>query len=171
MEMSTTKKTAYLGMLTSLAVIMGYVEYLIPVRFPVPGVKLGLANIVTVFVLYRFGFRPALAVSLVRILISGLLFGSVSGILYSLTGMLFSLPVMAQMKNRSCFSVIGVSAAGAALFNTGQIAAAMAAAGPVIVRYLPVLLIAGDITGIIIGAIDLILIRRLSSVRISNEIP
>ncbi|MBQ9566848.1 MAG: Gx transporter family protein, partial [Lachnospiraceae bacterium] len=62
------------------------------------------------------------------------------------------------------FSVVGVSAAGAALFNTGQIAAAMAAAGPVIVRYLPVLLIAGDITGIIIGAIDLILIRRLSSV-------
>ncbi|MBQ4241737.1 MAG: Gx transporter family protein, partial [Lachnospiraceae bacterium] len=116
------------------------------------------------FVLYRYGFRPALAVSLVRILVSGLLFGSMFGILYSLSGMLFSLPVMAFLKNRAVFSVVGVSAAGAALFNTGQIAAAMAAAGPVIVRYLPVLLIAGDITGIIIGAIDLILIRRLSSV-------
>ncbi|HBB59357.1 MAG TPA: heptaprenyl diphosphate synthase, partial [Lachnospiraceae bacterium] len=88
-------------MLTSLAVIMGYVEYLIPVHFPVPGVKLGLANIVTVFVLYRYGFRPALAVSLVRILVSGLLFGSMFGILYSLSGMLFSLPVMAFLKNRA----------------------------------------------------------------------
>ncbi len=160
MENTKAGKTAYLGLMTTLAVIMGYVEFLIPFVFPVPGVKLGLANVVIVFVLYRYGLRWALTVSVVRILIIGLLIGNVFGIFYSLLGTILSLPLMALLKNKSAFSVIGVSAAGAALFNTGQIAAAMIVAGPVMIRYLPVLLIAGDVTGIIIGSIDSLVMKR-----------
>ncbi len=162
MKMTGPKKIAHLGMLTSLAVIMGYVEYLIPFRFPVPGVKLGLTNVVILLVLYWYGFGAAAAVSLTRILLSGLLFGNLFGILYSISGMLFSLPVMAWIKRNKSFSIVGVSALGGALYNTGQIVAAVLVTGPAVIRYLPVLIIAGDITGIMIAVIDMAVLTRLS---------
>ena len=158
----TAKKTAFLGLLTALALIMGYVEYLIPFRFPVPGVKLGLPNIVILVVLYLYGFREAFTISFIRIILSGVLFGNVFGIFYSLTGLLISLPVMNILKKSRFFTVTGVSAAGGALFNTGQIlAACIASLTPEILRYLPVLLIAGEAAGVIIGIIDTILLNRL----------
>ena len=163
MNKGKAAKTAYLGLLTALAVIMGYVEYLIPFRFPVPGVRLGLANVVIVPVLYWFGLPAAFAVSLIRILISGMLFGNAFGMLYSLMGTLLSLPAMEALRKRGRFSVIGVSSAGGAMHNVGQIIAAAAVTeSTAVLRYLPVLLIAGDITGCLIGMISLMLIIRIS---------
>ncbi|MBQ9606536.1 MAG: Gx transporter family protein [Lachnospiraceae bacterium] len=163
MKRSSAGKIAYLGLLTSLAVIMGYVEYLIPFRFPVPGVKLGLANVVIVPVLYWFGLPAALIVSVIRILISGILFGNAFGVLYSLFGTLLSLLTMELLRKTESFSVIGVSAAGGAMHNLGQIIAAMVITGtPAVIRYLPVLLVAGDITGCLIGFISAMLLKRVS---------
>ncbi len=156
------KKTAFLGLCTTLALIMGYVEYLIPFRFPVPGVKLGLPNIVILFLLYTYGINEALIVAFIRIVLQGFLFGNIFGIFYSLTGMLFSLPVMNLMKKSRMFSMTGVSAAGGALFNAGQIlAASIAALSPALIRYLPILLIAGELSGVIIGIIDTIVFNRI----------
>ncbi|MCR5748323.1 MAG: Gx transporter family protein [Lachnospiraceae bacterium] len=162
MEHKTAEKTAYLGLMTTLAVIMGYVESLIPSFFPVPGIKLGLANIVIVFILYRYGSGYALSVSIVRIILTGLLFGNIFGIFFSFSGTLLSIPVMYFLKRSGRFSVIGVCVAGAAFFNVGQIIAAMLVAGPAIFRYLPVLLIAGEAAGIIIGIIVYMVIKRTS---------
>ena len=159
---SPAKKLAFLGLLTALAVVMGYVEYLIPLPLPVPGIKLGLCNIVIVFVLWRFGFVHALAVSGIRVVITGMLFGSPVSMIYGLCGTVFSLAGMALLKKTRCFSVTGISAAGGALHCTGQIAAAVILTGSTgILRYLPVLLISGEFTGGVIGLVDTLILKRL----------
>lgn len=165
MKMTDTpaKKLAFLGLLTALAVVMGYVEYLIPLPLPVPGIKLGLCNIIIVFVLWRFGFLHALAVSCVRVVIIGLLFGSPVSMIYGLSGACLSLAGMALLKKAGCFSVTGVSAAGGALHCTGQIAVAVLLTGSSgIVRYLPVLLVSGEFTGAVIGLVDALILKRLA---------
>ena len=151
--------------MSALAAIMGYVEYLIPVSFPVPGVRLGLANVMILPVLYLFGLPEAFTVSLVRVCLTGLLFGNLFGIFYSLTGTVFSLFTMTALMRTKRFSVIGVSAAGGAMHNLGQLtAAAVVTESTAIFRYLPVLLIAGDATGCIIGLTCLSLLKRIPSV-------
>lgn len=162
MKKSRASKTVFLGLMTSLAVIMGYVEYLIPFRFPVPGIKPGLANVVIVPVLYWFGLPAALAVSLIRVFISSLLFGNIVSLVYSLLGALASLAAMELLRKTGVFSVIGVSAAGGAMHGLGQITAAAALTGSTaVIRYLPALLIAGDITGCLIGLTSLIILDRI----------
>lgn len=157
-------RLSLLGLLTALAVIMGYIEYRIPLPLPVPGIKLGLCNIVIVFVLYRFGFLRAFLVSAVRIVIVGLLFGSPISMLYGLGGSLLALLGMRLLKNSGRFSCIGTSAAGGALHSAGQIAvAALLTSGTAVFRYLPVLLLAGEFCGILIGLVVSIVLRRLKS--------
>ena len=164
------EKIAYLGLTASLAVIMGYVEYLIPFRFPVPGIKLGLANVVIVPVLYWFGLPAALLVSLIRIFISGLLFGNAFAMLYSLLGTLLSLFAMEVLKSSGLFSVTGVSAAGGAMHNLGQLlAAVIVTKSPAVLAYLPVLLIAGDLTGCLIGMISRIILIRILPDRLYQD--
>lgn len=139
-------------MLTALAMIFSYVESLIPISFGVPGIKLGLANLVVLSALYFMSPGEVLAVSAARILLLGFLFGNGMSILYSLAGGLLSFAVMLTlMKNRG-FSEIGVSVAGGVSHNIGQIlVAALVLHSLKLFYYLPVLILSGLVTGILIG--------------------
>ena len=156
------KKIALLGFFTSLAIIFGYVDTLIPVFAGIPGVKLGLANLAVVFVLYGYGWKEAGIVSFVRILAVGFLFGSLFSILYSLAGGILSLAVMAILKKRSGLSMVGVSIAGGVSHNIGQIFVAMAVVESFsLAYYLPILLVSGVLTGLCIGFADLEVWKRI----------
>jgi heptaprenyl diphosphate synthase len=149
-----TNKLALSGVLTALAAIFSYVEALIPFSFGVPGIKLGLANVVIVFALYSIGPRFALLISVVRILVVSSLFGSPAIAMYSLAGALLSLAVMVPLQKTGKFSMIGVSMAGGVFHNIGQlVVAAWVVETMQILYYFPVLLIAGMVTGILIGII------------------
>ena len=106
------RKVAIFGVFTALALIFSYVELLIPINFGIPGAKLGLANLMTVLVLYKMGIKEALTLSVTRIILSGFMFGNLFGILYSLSGGLLSFLVMVLLKKSDRFSVAGVSIGG-----------------------------------------------------------
>lgn len=159
-------RAAYFGVFTALALIFSYVETLIPVSFGIPGIKLGLANIVIVIVLYKTDAREASLLSVVRVVLAGFLFGNYFSILYSLAGGLLSLAVMTLLKKRGGFSVIGVSTAGGVFHNIGQLLTAMAVVETLSVAYyVPVLLAAGTVTGILIGILSEQMLRRLSNIQ------
>ena len=147
-----SKRMAMLGIMTAFALILSYVESLIPFFPGIPGIKLGLANLIVVLLLYQYSWHEALLVSAVRILVSGFLFGNLMSILFSLAGASLSLLCMALLKKIPGFSVLGVSIAGGCTHNIGQFRVAM-----FVVRtgglfyYLPALLISGLVTGFLIG--------------------
>ena len=148
----STKKTAQYGLLTALAFIFSYIESVIMVPVPVPGIKLGLANLAVLLVLYRYGWKEALALNLARVFLSGFLFGNLFMVIYSLAGAAGSFLVMCFLKKTRGFSIMGVSMAGGVCHNIGQVLVAYfvtKTAG--IVFYLPVLLAAGLLTGLLIG--------------------
>lgn len=146
------RKTAFCGLILALALIAGYVESLIPIPIPIPGIKLGVANSVILLLLYRTGAKEAFAVNVSRVLLSGFLFGSMFSILYSLSGAVVSLLVMIGLKKTDCFSKAGVSMAGGVMHNIGQLVVAWLVLDSVAVwYYLPVLMIAGCLTGLVIG--------------------
>lgn len=154
-------KAAYLGLFLSLALICSYVESLIPFYFGVPGVKLGLTNIVVVMALYCIGAREAFLISALRILLSGFLFGNLFSILYSLAGGFLSFLVMYLLKRTKRFKVISVSTAGGVSHNIGQLTvAALVVENYHIFYYGTVLLIAGIATGLIIGIVSQEIIIR-----------
>lgn len=154
MKGSKTERIAGLGLLTSLALIASYIELLIPIPIGIPGVKPGLANMVTVWVLYALGPAEALAVNGMRILLAGFLFGSLSMILYSLAGAALSFLCMYLAKKSGRFSVTGVSIIGGVMHNVGQLLVAVCVLETVsLLYYGPVLLAAGLITGLLIGII------------------
>lgn len=162
-DKSISKKIAAIAVFTSLALIFGYVEAVIPFNFGIPGVKLGLANIVTVAALYYFGAKEAVGISLIRVVLIGLLFGNIMSLIYSLSGAVLSLAVMILCKKLK-LSVIGVSAMGGISHNAGQlIAAAIVLQSPALMYYYPVLFISGIVTGIIIGIISNLIIKRLEN--------
>lgn len=154
-------RAAYFGVFTALALILSYVETLIPVQFGIPGIKLGLANLVVVIVLCKTDWKEALLLSVSRVLLAGFIFGSLFSIIYSLAGGVLSLLVMAVLVRSERFGTVGVSMAGGVAHNIGQLAMAMIAVSTYQVGYyLPVLLIAGLVTGAVIGlAADAILKR------------
>lgn len=153
---------AVFGVFTALALIFSYVELLIPINFGIPGAKLGLANLVIIIVLYKSDWKEALLLSVVRIVLAGFLFGNLFGILYSLAGGILSLAVMAFLKRSGAFSIIGVSMAGGVSHNVGQLIMAMLVVETYAVGYyLPVLLIAGLITGTLIGIAGREMLKRL----------
>lgn len=155
-------KAAYFGVFTALALIFSYVETLIPIQFGVPGIKLGLANLIIVIVLYKTDWREALLLSVVRIILAGFIFGSLFSIIYSLAGGILSLAVMALLERTDRFSVAGISIAGGVCHNIGQLIVAMVVVETYQVGYyLPVLLIAGLITGAVIGAIAGEVLKRI----------
>lgn len=148
------KKTAYLGVMLALALICSYIEVLIPVPIGIPGIKLGLANIVIVFALYSMGGKEAFVLSLMRVTISGFMFGNVVAIAYSLAGGLLSLLVMYLLKKTEKLSCISVSIAGGIMHNIGQmIIATILVDNYYVLYYVPVLMIAGFITGACIGVV------------------
>lgn len=160
--MKSTQKTAYFGAMLGLAIICGYVEMLIPFDFGVPGIKLGLANIVALVILYKNGFLPALAVNIARVLLVGILFGNAMGIAYALCGGILSLIVMCILKKAPVFSTVGVSVAGAAAHNIGQLSAALPIIGlKAVIFYLPFLLLAAVVTGFLVGLGAALIIKRV----------
>lgn len=147
-----TRKIAYLGVFLALALILSYVESLIPFYFGIPGVKLGLTNLIVVVMLYCTGTKEAFGVSVARILLAGFLFGNLFSILYSLAGGVLSFIVMCLLKKTGRFHVISVSVTGGISHNLGQlIAAAFVVETYDIFYYMPFLLIAGVATGFVIG--------------------
>jgi len=156
------KKIARLAMLVALALVLGYVERLIPFDAPTPGVKLGLANLVTLVALYLFGWREALAVGALRALLGGLLYGSGFGIAYALAGALAALGAMAALKKTGVFHPVSVSAAGGVAHNLAQLLVAVGITHTLgILGYLPVLIGSGAATGILVGVAGSALIHRL----------
>ncbi len=160
-------RAAYFGVFTALALILSYIESLIPIHFGIPGAKLGLANLIIVIVLYRTGWRDALLLSVVRIVLSGFIFGNLFAVVYSLAGGILSLAVMALLKKSGAFSVVGVSLAGGVCHNLGQLTVAMIVVETYQVGYyFPMLLIAGMATGTVIGIAAGEVLRRIQNIRI-----
>lgn len=156
-------KVAYFGVFASLAMIFSYVESLIPFQIGIPGVKLGLANLIVVIALYKMGIKEAFFVSVIRIVLSGFLFANLFSIIYSLAGGMVSLAVMAFLKSRRSFSVFGISMAGGVAHNIGQIVVAMLVVETFSVAYyIPVLLVAGLATGFVIGIVANAMLKRLN---------
>ena len=157
-----TRKIARMGLLTALALIVSYVESLIPAFVAVPGVKMGLANIVVVFALYTLGPGEAAIVSIIRVLLSSLLFGSILSLSYSAAGAIISLLSMIIMMKTKIFGVTSVSVTGGVFHNLGQIlVACLVLETDVLLYYLPVLILSGTITGAVIGIASSIVIKRL----------
>ena len=163
-------RAAYFGVFTALALILSYVEMLIPVSFGIHGAKLGLANLIIVVMLYKTDWKEALLLSVVRIVLAGFIFGNMFSILYSLAGGVLSLAVMAGLKRTGSFGVAGVSVAGGVSHNVGQLLVAMIVVETYQVGYyLPVLLIAGVITGLLIGIISGEVLKRIRQIDLTGE--
>jgi len=168
-DKSKTSKKSYsattltrVALFATVALIFSYVEAIIPYNPGIPGIKLGIANIVTLIVLYKFGWKDAAAVSVIRILLAGLLFNGLFGTLYALAGAAVSFLGMLALKKTDKFSIVGVSMAGGVLHNLGQLLVAAALIEDLrIFFYFPVLLFSGIISGIAIGFGAALVLERL----------
>ena len=157
------KKMTFLGLSIALAMILSFVESQIPALVAIPGIKMGLPNIVMVFLLYRVGWKEAATVSIIRIILVSILFGNVQTMTFSIAGAVLSLVGMILIKKLNWFSTISVSIIGGILHNIGQIIAAILWTGTAqIAYYLPVLLISGTIAGTLIGMASGMIVKRLS---------
>lgn len=157
-----TKRLTVLSALIAVAMILSYVESLVPAFVAIPGVKVGLSNIATVFTLYLLGAPAAICVSLVRVLLSSLLFGNFASLLYSIGGAVLALASMILMKKVKIFSEIGVSTVGAIMHNAGQVAVAcIIMENAAISLYIVPLIISGTISGSVIGLTSGILCKKL----------
>lgn len=151
----SAREIALCAVMIALALILSYVERLIGLDFVTPGIKLGLCNLVIVCAIYLLGVRYALIISIARIFLVGFMFGNMAAILYSLAGGLLSLAIMALLHRFTKLSVVAVSCIGGICHNVGQLLVAMAVVeNTSLVLYLPALLIAGFITGLIIGIVS-----------------
>lgn len=156
---------ALYGMLIALAFIFSYVEAMVPIPIPVPGIKLGLANLVTIVGLYTVGIPGSAVVALIRILLMGFTFGNLFSMAYSMAGGIFSLLVMAAAVKTGWFSKIGVSILGGIFHNVGQLcAAAWVTKTAGVFTYLPVLLVAGVVAGAVIGLLGGIIVERIEGI-------
>ena len=159
--MKKTKRLVLLAMLTAVAMILSYVESLLP-SVAIPGVKMGLANIAVIFALFRFGWKEAAALSLVRVVLVSLLFGSVGAMLYSHECAVLSLAVMALLRRIDRLTTVGISVAGGVAHNAGQILMAMLILQTKqLLGYLPVLAVSGIAGGVLTGLAAALLIRRI----------
>ena len=155
-------KLTLLALSVSLAMILSFVESQIPALVAIPGVKVGLANIVVVFALYKLGWKEAAVISLTRVFLVGLLFGNGISILYSITGAVVSFTAMVLLKQARVFSTMAVSVAGGVLHNLGQIVMACIIMGTDVLKYYaPFLILSGTLAGIAIGVLAAIMIRRI----------
>ena len=162
-----TKRVAFLGMCIALSMILSFVESQIPPLMAVPGVKVGLPNIVMVFMLYKIGAKETAIVSILRVILVGILFGTPLSMIYSLVGAALSLIGMILLKKTNLFAPITVSVAGGILHNIGQIATAcLVMETAQIAYYLPVLLLSGTIAGILIGLTAAMILKRLDKMKL-----
>lgn len=158
----TTKQLVTLSALIAVAMILSYVESMIPAFVAVPGVKIGLSNIATVFALYALGWPYAICVSVVRVFLSSLLFGNFVSLIYSLSGAALALISMILLKKLDKFSSIGVSVVGGVCHNIGQVlAACIVMETAAIAVYIVPLLVSGTVAGIVIGIVAGNLVERV----------
>jgi len=156
------KKLTLLALIISLGMILSYIESQIILPIPIPGIKVGLANIAVIFTLYKLGIKEAILVSIIRIIILSILFGNLVSLIYSLVGAILSLLSMTILRKTNQFSIVGVSIIGGVMHNVGQIIiASIMLETNVLTYYLPYLLIGGIGAGIVIGLIGAILIKRI----------
>lgn len=170
--MSNTKRLVQSAVLIALALALSYTERFIPLQLliPLPGVKLGLANVVTLIALYLLGGKTAFTVLIIRCVLGSVFGGGITGLLFSLTGGLLAMSVMAAGKKLPFLSVYGVSVLGAAAHNVGQILAAMVLMQSVYIgMYLAYLLIVAVFTGFATGAACAGVLRILRTVNISKK--
>lgn len=159
---SNTKRLTALALTISFALILSYIESRIPALVAIPGIKAGLANIAVIFTLYKFGLKEAAAVSLIRVVIVSMLFGSPISMIYSIAGAVLSLASMALLKRLTPLNEISVSICGGIMHNVGQIAmASIMLSTNVVVYYLPFLILSGTLAGIAVGAASALLIKRI----------
>ena len=157
-------KIAYWGVFLALALVCSYVESLIPISFGIPGVKLGLTNIVVILMLYTIGAKDAILISVLRIILAGFMFGNAFSIIYSLAGGILSFVVMLLLKNTGKLKILSISTAGGISHNVGQlIVAALVVENYNILFYVPVLIIAGIITGFLIGLLAGEIVLRIGN--------
>lgn len=157
-----SKSIATFGMLIALAFIFSYIESLIPIPIPIPGVKLGLANLVVIAGLYTMGGKHAFILSMIRIILVGFTFGNPSTMMFSFAGGFLSWFFMVLLYKRKLFSIVGVSIIGGVAHNIGQILIAIRIVNNTkLIFYLPFLLVSGAVTGILIGIIGSIIVVRL----------
>lgn len=163
MKKINIKRLCTLALMIALAFAFSYLESLIPFNFGIPGIKLGIANLVVIIALYTMNAKDALFISIIRILLSGLAFSGPFAMIYSLIGGLLSFLVMFVAKKSNKFSPIGVSALGGTVHNLGQIlVAAVVMRTYRIIYYFPILMIVGLVTGIVNGIISDIIIKRIA---------
>lgn len=156
------KKYAYLGLLTALAFVFSYVEFLIPIHLGIPGVKVGLANLVIIVAIYTIGEKNAFLLSIVRIILVTFTFGNLSAMIYSMVGAVLSFVVMLLAKKRNLLSVRGVSALGGVFHNVGQLLVAMVVLETSqLIYYLPVLMVLGTVSGVLVGILAALVVERI----------
>ena len=160
----SNKKIAFISLFVALAIICSYIESLIPINFGIPGVKLGLANVVSVVALYLFSPLIAVLVVILRVLLIGILFGNMFSILYSLAGGVISVILMAITKKTNLFSLVGVSIVGGVSHNLAQLFVAMIVVDQLKLSfYGPVLIVSGIVTGTLIGLLCMQIIKRVET--------
>lgn len=159
----STKKLTILSLLLGMALMLSYIESLIPYNFVIPGIKIGLCNIAIIFTLYKLGVKEAFIVSLLRVLIMGILFNNGITFIYSLIGAILSLFSMYIIKRFNLLDEYGVCITGAIFHNIGQLLAAYILLNTnTVIYYLPYLLLSGVITGFIIGTLAYMMIKRVN---------
>ncbi|MCB6993361.1 Gx transporter family protein [bacterium 210820-DFI.6.37] len=173
MPSTKQKKPAYnvalAAMMSALALIFSYIEAIIPINFGIPGIKLGIANLVILTSLYVLGTGYTFTINILRIFVAGLLFNGLFGAVYSLAGGLLSLAVMVLLKKTGLFSTIGISMAGGVAHNLGQLlVAALIVSNMKLFFYFPVLLFSGIISGILIGILTYLILKKLPKSFLSN---
>lgn len=162
------RKIAFVGIAASLALLLSYVEILLPPVFAaVPGVKLGLPNIIILYVLYSLGLKYAVLVSATRLCLSSMLFGNAVTFAYSAAGAILSLVLMAVLKRFDKFSTVGVSVAGGVAHNLGQVLVAMVLLDtPQLAYYMIVLTVTGTLSGIFVGLCGAFMVKRIPKERV-----
>ena len=161
-QLNNNHKIALCGVLIALAMILSYLESLVPIHMAVPGVKLGLANLVTIIALQKLDLKSTVVISVGRIILSNVLFGNMAVLLYSLAGAACSILIMTALKKCRVFGLVGISVAGAVFHNLGQIlVAAFLISNLKIFIYFPVLIISGVVSGAVIGILAYIILKKL----------
>jgi heptaprenyl diphosphate synthase len=160
---NNTRRLAEIALVISFALILSFIESRIPAFVAIPGVKVGLANIAVIFMLYKFGIKEAITVSLIRVLIVSVLFGSFVSLLYSIAGAVLSFAVMLLLKYLTPLKEVTVSVAGGIMHNVGQIiVASIMLETNVVVYYLPFLILSGTVAGIVVGITAALLIKKIN---------
>lgn len=162
MRSKKTLQLTTLAFVVAFAMILSFVESRIPAFVAIPGIKVGLANIAVIFTLYKLGVKEAITVSIVRVLLISMLFGSAVSLIYSISGAVLSLLTMIVLKKLTPLNEVTISVTGGVMHNVGQIAAAsFMLSTNVVVYYLPFLLVSGTIAGVVVGIASAILIKRV----------